>query len=469
MSDAINASASNAGSSTAVSAGGRLQWSNRLTFILAAAGSAVGLGNIWKFPYITGENGGGAFVLVYLACILVIGIPVMMAEIMIGRRSQQNPTGAMATMAKEAGANPMWKGVGWMAILCGFLILSFYTVISGWTLSYTVTSVSGAFSDITPDAAGAMFGGMLADPAQLLLWSTVVVVTTMYIVSRGLHAGLEKAINYMMPLLIALVLVMVGYATSTGHFVDAIEFLFTPDFSKLSTEAVLVALGHAFFTLSLASGAIMTYGSYVSKDTSIAKTSIMIGVFDTCVALLAGLAIFPIVFAYGLEPGAGPGLIFVTLPIAFGQMPYGTLFGTLFFVMLSMAALTSAISMIEPTVSWLVEKRKMSRGKASAVVGLILWTLGLGTVFSFNIWQDATLFGKTFFDAIDFLTANLMMPLGGLLVALFAAWVMKSNVVKEELGLGGGLLFTAWQFVMRFITPIAIIVVFLNALGFIKL
>ncbi|MEH6577320.1 MAG: sodium-dependent transporter [Amphritea sp.] len=456
-------------SSAAVTGKKRLQWSSRMAFILAAAGSAVGLGNIWKFPYITGENGGGAFVLVYLACILLIGIPVMMAEIMIGRRAQKNPAEAMQTLALEANASRLWKSVGWMGVICGFLILSFYTVIAGWAVSYVFTSASGAFVDITPDQAGAMFGGMLADPIRLLSWSTIVVIATMYIVGRGVNAGLEKAVNFMMPGLLVLILIMVGYAMSTGHFIEGVEFLFAPDFSKLTTESVLVALGHAFFTLSLASGAIMTYGSYLPRNTSIVKTSIAVGFVDTAVALLAGLAIFPIVFAYGLEPGAGPGLIFVTLPIAFGQMPFGIVFGTLFFVMLSIAALTSAISLIEPAISWLTEKRQFSRFKACVTSGLALWTLGLGTVFSFNIWEEHKLFGKTFFDLIDFLTANLMMPLGGLCVAIFAAWVIKSKVAEEELGLGNSLLYKVWQFAMRYITPLGIVIVFLNALGVISL
>jgi len=447
----------------------RLQWSSRMAFILAAAGSAVGLGNIWKFPYITGENGGGAFVLVYLACILLIGIPVMMAEIMIGRRAQKNPTDAMAALALEAKASKLWQGVGWMGVITGFLILSFYTVIAGWAVSYIFTSGSGAFTDITPDQAGAMFGAMLADPVRLLSWSTLVVILTMYIVGRGVSAGLEKAVSYLMPGLLILILIMVGYAMSTGHFMEGLEFLFAPDFSKLSTESVLVALGHAFFTLSLASGAIMTYGSYLPKNTSIVKTSIAVAIVDTVVALLAGMAIFPIVFAYGLEPGAGPGLIFVTLPIAFGQMPFGIVFGTLFFVMLSIAALTSAISLIEPAVAWLTEKCQFSRLKACVTSGLVLWILGVGTVLSFNIWEQHKIFGKNFFELIDFLTANLMMPLGGLLVAIFSAWIINSKVAEQELGLGKGICFKLWQLTMRYLTPIGIVVVFLNALGVISL
>lgn len=469
MSDLTGTITASADGRSATTGKKRLQWSSRMAFILAAAGSAVGLGNIWKFPYITGENGGGAFVLVYLGCILLVGIPVMMAEIMIGRRAQKNPAEAMEHLAVEANANKLWKVVGSMGVITGFLILSFYTVIAGWAASYVFESGSGAFVGINGDQAGALFGEMLSDPIRLLSWSTVVILVTMLIVGRGLNAGLEKAINMLMPTLLVLLLIVVGYAMSTGHFVKGLEFLFAPDFSKLTTESVLVALGHAFFTLSLAAGAIMTYGSYLPKDTSIAKTSMVIAVLDTAVALLAGMAMFPIVFAYGLEPGAGPGLMFVTLPIAFGQMPFGIIFGTLFFIMVSIAALTSAISLIEPSVSWLTEKYKFSRLKACATFSLALWVIGVGVVFSFNIWADYKLFGKNFFELIDFLTANLMMPIGGLLVAIFSAWVIKAKVAQQELGLGSGLLFKVWQFTMRYLTPLGIVIVFLNALGVISL
>lgn len=465
MSDQTGTSTASADGSSAVTTGKkRLQWSSRMAFILAAAGSAVGLGNIWKFPYITGENGGGAFVLVYLGCILLIGIPVMMAEIMIGRRAQKNPADAMEHLAVEAKASKLWKGVGWMGVITGFLVLSFYTVIAGWAVSYVFTSGSGAFVDITADQAGAMFGDMLADPIGLLSWSTVVILLTMLIVGRGLNAGLERAINLLMPTLLVLLLIVVGYAMSTGHFIEGLEFLFSPDFSKLTTESVLVALGHAFFTLSLAAGAIMAYGSYLPKNTSIVKTSMAIALLDTGVALLAGMAMFPIVFAYGLEPGAGPGLMFITLPIAFGQMPFGVVFGTLFFIMVSIAALTSSISLIEPSVSWLTEKYKFSRLKACVSFSLVLWVLGVGVVFSFNIWEDNKIFGKNFFELIDFLTANLLMPLGGLLIAVFSAWIINAKVAQQELGLGSGLLFKVWQFTMRYLTPVGIVIVFINAL-----
>ncbi|WP_409525770.1 sodium-dependent transporter [Nitrincola sp. MINF-07-Sa-05] len=462
-------SAGSAASGSSLSSPARAQWSTRMAFILAAAGSAVGLGNIWKFPYITGEHGGGAFVLVYLGCILLIGIPVMMAEIALGRRGRHNPAQGIAALVREAGAHPFWKIIGIMALLSGFTILMFYTVVAGWAFAYAPKAATGSFVGENGDAIGAMFGGMLADPVGLTIWMTVVLGLTMAIVVRGLQGGLEKAINLLMPGLLVLLLVLVGYAMGSGHFAEGVSFLFKADFSKMTGTAFLVALGHAFFTLSLASGAIMTYGSYLPDNVSIGKTTLLIAIMDTVVALAAGLAIFPLVFANGLEPGAGPGLIFVTLPIAFGQMPFGSAFGTLFFLLLAIAALTSAISLLEPTISWLTEKFQMTRIKACMLAGGLLWLGGLGVVTSLNVGAEWTLFGKTFFDMLDYLTSSWLMPLGGLLMAIFSGWVLKKTVMQDELGMGKGLLYQLWSFTMRYVTPLAIIIVFLNALGIISL
>ena len=461
-------SAASAASGSSLSSPARVQWSTRMAFILAAVGSAVGLGNIWKFPYITGEHGGGAFVLVYLACILAIGIPVMMAEIALGRRGRHNPAQGIAALVREAGAHPFWKIIGIMALLSGFMILMFYTVVAGWAFAYAPKAATGSFVGEGGDAIGAMFGGMLADPVGLTIWMTVVLGLTMAIVVRGLQGGLEKAINLLMPGLLVLLLVMVGYAMGTGHFAEGVSFLFKADFSKMTGTAFLVALGHAFFTLSLASGAIMTYGSYLPDNVSIGKTTLLIAIMDTVVALAAGLAIFPLVFANGLEPGAGPGLIFVTLPIAFGQMPFGSAFGTLFFLLLAIAALTSAISLLEPTISWLTEKFQMTRIKACLLAGGLLWLGGLGVVTSLNVGEEWTLFGKTFFDMLDYLTSSWLMPLGGLLMAIFSGWILKKTVMQDELGMGSGMLYQLWSFTMRYVTPLAIIIVFLHALGIVN-
>ncbi|MBY6192626.1 sodium-dependent transporter [Marinobacter hydrocarbonoclasticus] len=442
-------------------------WSSRLAFILAATGSAVGLGNIWKFPYVTGENGGGAFVLVYLLCIAIIGIPIMMAEVMIGRRGGHSPVNSIKAIAQRDGLNPAWKLVGAVGILAGFLILSFYSVIGGWAISYVGTTASGQLSGQTADAVGAIFSGLLSNPGTLLLWHTVFMALVMLVVAKGVRSGLERAVSILMPALFVLLLIVVGYAMTTGHFGQAAAFLFQPDFSKLTTSGVLVALGHAFFTLSLGMAVMMAYGSYLPKKISIAKTSITVSVIDTGVALLAGLAIFPIVFANGLEPGAGPGLIFQTLPLAFGQMPMGSLFGTLFFVLLIFAAWTSGISLLEPIVEWLEEQKGMNRTVSTLAAGVVCWALGIASILSLNLWADFAplgfipmLEGKTIFDLLDFFTANILLPLGGLLVALMAGWVMSKPAMEKELALSPGA-FSLWFVTVRFITPIAVGVVFI--------
>jgi NSS family neurotransmitter:Na+ symporter len=442
------------------------QWSNRWIFILAATGSAVGLGNIWKFPYITGENGGGAFVLVYLLCIATIGIPIMMAEVLLGRRGRQSPINSMHALAKEEGRSPAWSLLGWSGVLVGFMILSYYSVIAGWALAYVLNSASGTFAGVPATEISEVFTKLVSNPGELIFWHSIFMLMTMLVVARGVKRGLEKAVRLLMPALFVLLLIMVGYAINSGEFARGLSFLFTPDFSKLTGKGVLIAMGHAFFTLSLGMGAIMIYGSYMPKTASIAKTSIIIALADTLVALLAGMAIFPIVFANGLEPGAGPGLIFQTLPIAFGQMDGGSFFGTVFFVLLVFAAWTSAISIIEPAVAWLVENRGWSRNKASVLCGIVTWFLGLGTVFSFNEWASYTLWGKTFFDLLDFLTSNIMLPLGGLFITIFAGWIMRSSSTADELALtenNAG--YRVWRILVRYVTPVAVVVVFLNAIG----
>jgi neurotransmitter:Na+ symporter, NSS family len=448
------------------------QWSNRLAFILAATGSAVGLGNIWKFPYIAGENGGGAFVLVYLVCIAVIGIPIMMAEVMLGRRGRQSPINTMRTLAREEHASRHWKWLGWAGMLGGFLILSYYSVIAGWALAYVFRAGSGLFTGLTPDGVQSIFGNLVGEPERLLAWHTIFMVMTMFVVARGVSHGLEKAVRMLMPALFVLLLILVGYAWNSGGFQDGVEFLFRPDFNRITGNGILIAMGHAFFTLSLGMGAIMVYGSYLPDNASIAKTSIAVSVMDTMVAILAGLAIFPIVFANGLEPGAGPGLIFQTLPIAFGHMDGGAFFGMLFFILLVFAAWTSAISLIEPAVAWLVENRGMTRVYASMTAGLVTWAVGLLTVLSFNYWSEVKLLSgvgvfsdSTIFDLLDYLTANIMLPLGGLLIAIFAGWKMSRESSVDELDMGDLFFYPLWRFLVRYITPIAVIIVFLHAIG----
>jgi len=443
------------------------QWSSRWAFIMAATGSAVGLGNIWRFPYITGEYGGGAFVLMYLGCVLLVGIPIMMAEVLLGRRGRQSPINTMEALSKEEGLNPAWRYLGWMGVVAGFLILSFYSVVAGWTLEYIFQAGSGNFLTATDGEIGEIFDSLLRDPGQLLVMHTLFMALTVVVVAMGVRSGLERAVKFLMPALFILLLIMVGYAMSTDGFQEGLYYLFHPDWSKLSGEGFLVALGQAFFSLSLGMGAIMVYGSYLPDDASIGHTSVSIALADTLVAIMAGLAIFPLVFAYGLEVGSGPGLIFVTLPIAFGQMPYGQIFGTGFFILLLFAAWTSSISLLEPAVAWLVENRGIARAKSAAIAGLIAWTLGIGSVLSFNLWQDYKLFDKTYFDIMDYVTSNILLPFGGLLIAIFTAWLMSRKAVVAELGLGEGFLFQAWFFVVRFVAPIGVVIIFLHAIGFI--
>jgi len=435
-------------------------WANRWVFILAATGSAVGLGNIWKFPYIAGQNGGGAFVLMYLVCILLVGVPIMMAEVLIGRRGRQSPINSMRDTALEAGRHARWAWVGWMGALAGFFIFSFYSVVSGWVLYYVAGMGTGRFVDIGSEEAGLIFKGLLADPETLLIWHTVFVVLVMLVIAGGVNKGLERATRILMPALFVLLCVLLGYSASSGHFAEGWNFLFHFDLDALSWKAVLIALGHSFFTLSLGMGAIMAYGSYMGKKDSIGATVIAIAGLDTLVALMAGLAIFPIVFANQLNPGEGPGLMFVTLPVSFSQMAGGQVFGFLFFLMVGFAAWTSAISLMEPGAAWLVETLGLSRIKAAALLGVIVWGLGVAALGSFNVISDQLIFGMRIFDFLDFLTANIMLPAGGFCVALFAGWYLTREITGDELALRFPLLYGAWHLAIRFVAPVAVAVIF---------
>jgi len=443
------------------------QWSSRWVFIMAATGSAVGLGNVWRFPYLVGESGGGAFVLVYLACIALVGLPLLIAEVMLGRRGRRSPINTMRALARDEGLSEGWVGLGWLGVGAGFLILSFYSVVAGWSLAYVFMMISGSFAGANAETTAAAFEALLASPGKLLFWHTLFLVLTVSVVARGVSGGLERAVRFLMPCLFLLLLVMVGYAIGNGAFDRAVEYLFRADFSKLTPASLLDALGQAFFSLSLGMGAIMIYGSYLPSDASIPQTSIMIAAADTCVALLSGLAIFPIVFAYGLAPESGPGLVFQTLTIPFGHMWGGQVFGTLFFLLLAVAGWTSAISLLEPAVAWLVENLGTSRLRACLLIGLAAWVMGVGSLLSFNLTSDLTLFGKNFFDLVEFVSANVMLPLGGLLIAIFAGWRMSRASAVEELGMGESRGFALWQLLVRYVAPVAVLLIFLNILGFI--
>jgi neurotransmitter:Na+ symporter, NSS family len=439
-------------------------WSSRMAFILAVTGSAVGLGNIWKFPYIAGQNGGGAFVLIYLACVILIGMPVMMSEILIGRRGRRNPVATMELLGKEEGSSHRWKWVGGMGVVAGILILSYYSVIAGWTLAYIVKSISGVFAGASAEVVGAEFGGFVGDWRLVGTTHTVFMALTIFVVARGVERGLEQAVRFMVPALLVLMLVLLGYSINSGYFGQGVEFMFTPDFEKLSWNSVLAALGQAFFTLSIGMGAVMAYGAYLPEETSITGASAAVVTADTAIAILAGLAIFPLVFANGLTPADGPGLVFNTLPLAFGQMSGGVFLSTIFFVLLSFAAWTSAIGLMEPAVAWIVEHFNHTRAQASVMVGLLIWVLGFGSVLSFNVLSDVTFLAGTVFDNVDYLTSNIMLPLGGLLIAVFAGWVMCRNSTSDELG-NSGALFKAWRILARFVAPLGILFVLLKAVG----
>ncbi len=437
-------------------------WSSRIMFVLAAAGSAVGLGNIWRFPYVAGESGGGVFVLTYLACIFLIGIPIMVAEITLGRAGRKSPINSMQDLAASSGASSHWQVIGWMGALAGFMILSFYAVIAGFVLAYLVEMVSGAFVGIDGESAAQAFDGLTGSTVTVVGWHTIFMAATIFIAARGVGKGLEMTVKYLMPTLFILLLALVAWAAfASGHFAQGVAFLFSFKTDQFTQESILSAMGQAFFTLSLGMGAIMAYGAYLPKDASITGSATMIALLDTAVALLAGMVIFPIVFANDLAAGAGPGLMFITLPLAFGQMEGGQVFGTLFFLLVGFAAITSAISIIEPAVAWVVEKMRVSRATAAVTVGGLAWLVGLGSAFSFNIWSDVTLLpGKTFFDTMDYVSNNIILPVGGVLIALFTGWFLDKAVFHEQLSDTPAAFRNLLLVLIRFLAPAGVFFVF---------
>ena len=446
----------------------RVAWKNRYTFMLATAGSAIGLGNIWKLPYMIGVNGGSAFVLVFIACIFFVGIPLMMTEILLGRRAQKNPLDGMAMLASEASASKHWRALGGMGMLTGLLILGFYSVIGGWVLSYIWFALQNTFHNIDGTGAKANFDALLASPIALIFWHTIFMLMTMGVVARGVNQGLERANNILIPALFVILLILLGYSMAVGDFAASYHFMFALDFSKITPVAVLSALGHAFFSLSLGMGAVMVYGSYLQRDVSIARTTIYIALADTALGLLVGLAIYSLVFANHLEPAAGPGLIFQTLPIAFGHMPGGGIIGVLFFILVAFAAWTSSISLVEPAIAWITENTLITRMQSALIIGVVTWLLGVAVVLSFNSWSNVKIvFGLNIFETLDKLTSTILLPLGGLMMALFAGYVMKKGHVQEELDLKDSG-FKAWRITNNIIAPIAIIAVFLYLFGLIK-
>ncbi|MEJ2127838.1 MAG: sodium-dependent transporter [Woeseiaceae bacterium] len=445
-------------------------WSSGLTFILAAVGAAVGLGNIWKFPYVAGVSGGGAFVLVYLGCVIVVAIPVLIAELLIGRCGNGSPPVAMRNVAESAGRSRLWAAVGYMGMVVGYLIATYYSVIAGWTLVYIFKAANGFAGASAADVA-TQFDELLADPQTMTIWHTVFIGIAMLIVARGVRRGIERVVKLLMPALFVMLVVMIGYAAVAGDFAAGVDFLFSFDFSKITGAAVLNAIGQAFFSISVAMGLMMVYGAYVPKDVSLTRSAMIIAAADTLIALLAGLMIFPIVFANGLDPAEGPGLIFKTLPTAFVDMPGGTVFGALFFLLLAFAAVTSIIAIIEPIVAYAEDRWDMKRTTACLVFGVLGWAIGVLSVLSFNVWSDVTplaMFsafdGKTIFDLIDYFTANIMMPLGAILIALFVGWRMQPELLEGDLSFYHPVLYKTWVWSIRVVVPVAILGILVSGL-----
>lgn len=438
-------------------------WSSRIAFILAAVGSAVGLGNFWRFPYTAGENGGGAFVLIYIFCVAAIALPILIAELMIGRRGKLSAVASSKALARAEGRSSAWQAVGWVGMIASFLILTFYSVIGGWIVAYIPSAASGALAGISAEESGVLFGDLLADPAATTFYHTVFMAITVFIVSRGLTKGIEAAVKILMPLFFVMLLGVLAFSVSIGDTHTALRFLFSPDFSQITMEVVLQAIGQAFFSIGVGSAIMITYGAYLTQATRIPFASTVICGADTAVALLAGIAIFPIVFAVGLDPAAGPGLIFVTLPVAFGQMPFGSFYGTGFFVLALFAAITSSIALLEITVSWAEEKSFLNRRQSAYLAGFAVWVIGIGSALSTNAWSEFYPLGmfETFketgiLDLFDYLTANILMPLGGVLVALFVGWRVSEETIVEELGMSRGPAYRIWRFCLRWLAPVAV-------------
>jgi NSS family neurotransmitter:Na+ symporter len=451
-------------------------WSGRFAFLMATVGSAVGLGSIWKFPYMVGDNGGSVFLFAYLAGLVVLILPLMIGEFVIGRRGGKSAVGSIAKVARDNGATPAWAAVGGWGVLTGFLILSFYSVIGGWTVAYIPQALSDAFADRTAEQIGQQFNTMLGDPIGLTFHHAIFMAMTAVIVARGVSDGLERAVTFLMPLMFAILIGLVGYALATADIQSAATFFFTPDFSKLTPEVVLSAVGLGFFSIGTGIGAMITYAAYAPREIRLGEAAVWTIAADTFASFLAAFAIFPLVFAYGLDPAGGPGLMFTTLPIAFGQMPGGAFVGAAFFLLLVVSALASAISLLELVVAWATERFAVTRTTAAYVSAFACWLVGLGTVFSFNSWSTwypltaVPTFGeKHFFDALDHLTSNIMLPLGGIFLGLFVGWVMSKKAVLEELGIEDGPRWQLLRFLLGVVCPVAIAILFVVNLGFIKL
>lgn len=449
----------------------RVNFGSKIGAILAAAGSAVGLGNIWRFPYEAGNHGGAAFILIYLGCVFMLGMPIMIAEFTVGRRAKASTGKAFDILAPGT----QWKWIGPLGVLAGLLILGYYSVVAGWTLEYIIASVTNGLADKGPEGFVTMFQDFSQNPVRPIVWCLAFLFLTHYVIVKGVKEGIENSSKVMMPVLFILILVLAVCSMSLPNADKGLEFLLKPDFSKVDADVFLGAMGQAFFSLSLGMGCLSTYASYFASDTKLGKTALSVGVIDSMVAILAGLIIFPAAFSVGIQPDAGPSLIFITLPNvfqqAFGGIPFlALLFSLMFYVLLALAALTSTISLHEVVTAYLDERFNMGRGRAAVLVTSFCVITGVLSSLSLGVWDDK-FFGLGFFDLLDFVTAKLMLPLSGLLVSIFVGWHLKRSISYGELtnyGLQRASYFPVYMFILRYLAPIAIVLIFVNELGWLS-
>jgi NSS family neurotransmitter:Na+ symporter len=436
------------------------RWSSSFGFIMATAGAAVGLGNLWKFPYMVGTQGGSAFILLYVGFVLLGGIPLLLAEVGIGRMAHRNPVNALSYLAQKFHRSPRWSLLGWWGMVGMGLILSFYSVISGWSLGYLWRTAGGQLENATADSMRALWGQFMNSPQEIILWHTAFMGMTGAIVAKGVQKGIEKASILLMPLLLVVLVALDIYGSTTSGFLKTVSFFCTPDFSHINQGVVLEALGQAFFSLALGAGCMCTYGAYLPDHVSLTSAVVIIALVNLLVALLAGFAIFPFVFTYGLEPNSGPSLMFQVLPVAFAHLALGKLWGLTFFLLLIFAALTSSISLLEPLVMLLQERKGVSRGRATILISTVIWALGLISLFSFNEWSSFQPFGRNLFEWIVTLSTDFILPIGGLFWAIFVGWALPSSVLEslflpQSPGLGRGV-----RWLIRWVVPGAMGMIF---------
>jgi len=443
------------------------RWSSPGIFVLAAGGAAIGFNNFWQFPQLAAQYGGGAFLIVYLLCLLIIGLPLLMAEYMLGRSGRASPVTTFRFLARRVHGSRLWSVVGAMGVLSVFLILSYLSVIAGWVIAYTLRAASGVFVGLTADGMGAQFAQLVKDPEKQLFWHTLFMTMTMVTVSRGVRHGLEALARYVMPLLLILLLVLTVYAANTDALAHAVSMLFLPDFTRLTGAGVLAAISYAFFSLGLGAGAMLMYGAYLNVEARIPRLSLYVVGIDTFTALAISLVVFSVLSAGGVELSSGPSLVFQSLPLAFDHLPFGRVFITLFLALLVLAAWTSAVSLAEPVMVWLSERFSMSLRNSALLCGLGAWALGVVTILSFNNWAFSfKVFGIVkkmgFFDVMQVVTAQVLLPVSGILIALFAGWVLKPETTREVLHLRPSWLYPAWLWTMRLVIPALLLIVLFN-------